>query len=282
MLRTLGASRRQLVTSVILEAFVLGLLASALGLVLGIGFAPAINALFQALEIDLPNEGTVIAARTIILSLVLGTLLTVLASLIPALRVTRVPPVTGLREGAVLETEKSHRVRTVVAFVLTGVGIALMLLGVFGALSPGEAWVGRRRGRHLHRRRAAQPAAGAPDGLDRRPAAGALPRRVRAPGARELGPQPRPHRLHGRRAHDRAGAGLVRGHLRGGPAQLDQLRLRQDDPGRADPGQQRRLLGHLGRDRARGRAAWTGSRWPRRPASARPTWPGTRASTRRS
>ena len=142
MLRTLGASRRQLVTSVILEAFVLGLAASALGLVLGIGFAPAINALFQALEIDLPNEGTVIAARTIILSLVLGTLLTVLASLIPALRVTRVPPVTGLREGAVLETEKSHRVRTAVAFVLTGVGIAVMLLGVFGALSPGEAWVG--------------------------------------------------------------------------------------------------------------------------------------------
>ncbi len=142
MLRTLGASRRQLVTSVILEAFVLGLLASALGLVLGIGFAPAINALFQALEIDLPNEGTVIAARTIVLSLVLGTVLTVLASLIPALRVTRVPPVTGLREGAVLDTPQSHRVRTVVAFVLTGVGIALMLLGVFGVLTPGEAWVG--------------------------------------------------------------------------------------------------------------------------------------------
>ncbi len=113
MLRTLGASRRQLVTSVVLEAFVLGLFASVIGLLLGIAFAPAINALFQALEIDLPNEGTVIAARTIILSLVLGTLLTVLASLIPALRVTRVPPVTGLREGAVLETPKSHRVRTV-------------------------------------------------------------------------------------------------------------------------------------------------------------------------
>ena len=142
MLRTLGASRRQLVTSVVLEAFVLGLFASVIGLLLGIAFAPGINALFQALEIDLPNEGTVIAARTIILSLVLGTLLTVLASLIPALRVTRVPPVTGLREGAVLETPKSHRVRTAVAFVLTGIGVALMLLGVFAVLDPGEAWVG--------------------------------------------------------------------------------------------------------------------------------------------
>ena len=142
MLRTLGASRRQLVTSVILEAFVLGLAASMLGLLLGIAFAPAINALFQALEIDLPNEGTVIAARTIILSLVLGTLLTVLASLIPALRVTRVPPVTGLREGAVLETPKSHRLRSAVATGLTALGVIAMLLGVFGALSPGELWVG--------------------------------------------------------------------------------------------------------------------------------------------
>ena len=99
MLRTLGASRRQLVRSVVLEAFVIGLGASLLGLLAGIGFAPAINALFKALEIDLPNEGTVIAARTIILALVLGTVLTVLASLIPALRVTRVPPSHGAARG---------------------------------------------------------------------------------------------------------------------------------------------------------------------------------------
>ena len=206
MLRTLGASRRQLVTSVVLEAFVLGLFASVIGLVLGIGFAPAINALFQALEIDLPNEGTVIAARTIILSLVLGTLLTVLASLIPALRVTRVPPVTGLREGAVLETPKSHRVRTAVAFVLTGIGIALMLLGVFARAHPGEAWVGVGAvgifiGVALLSPRLVRPMAslvGRP--LERFRGVS------RAPGARELGPQSRSHRLHGGGAHDRPGA----------------------------------------------------------------------------
>ena len=109
MLRTLGASRRQLVVSVVIEALVIGLIASVLGLLAGIGFAPAINALFQALEIDLPNEGTVIATRTIVVSLVIGVGLTVLASLIPALRITRVPPVAGLREGAVLETPRSGR-----------------------------------------------------------------------------------------------------------------------------------------------------------------------------
>ncbi len=142
MLRTIGASRRQLVRTVVLEAAAIGLLASVIGLLAGIGFAPAINALFHAVEIDLPNEGAVVSTRTILLAFGLGIGLTVLASLIPALRITRVPPVTGLREGAVLETPKSHRLRSAVAAGLTAIGLVLMLLGVFGALSPGELWVG--------------------------------------------------------------------------------------------------------------------------------------------
>jgi putative ABC transport system permease protein len=142
MLRTIGASRRQLVRTVVVEAAAIGLLASVLGLLAGIGFAPAINALFQALEIDLPNEGSVVATRTIVLAFAIGIGLTVLASLIPALRITRVPPVAGLREGAVLETPKSHRLRTAVAIGLTAIGVASMLLGVFGALGPGELWIG--------------------------------------------------------------------------------------------------------------------------------------------
>jgi putative ABC transport system permease protein len=142
MLRTIGASRRQLVRTVVLEATAIGLLASVLGLLAGIGFAPAINALFHAVEIDLPNEGSVVATRTIVLAFAIGIGLTVLASLIPALRITRVPPVTGLREGAVLETPKSHRLRTALATGLTAIGVVSMLLGVFGALSPGELWIG--------------------------------------------------------------------------------------------------------------------------------------------
>jgi len=142
MLRTIGASRRQLVRTVVLEATAIGMLASVLGLLAGIGFAPAINALFHAVEIDLPNEGSVVATRTIVLAFAIGIGLTVLASLIPALRITRVPPVTGLREGAVLETPKSHRLRSALATGLTAIGVVSMLLGVFGALSPGELWIG--------------------------------------------------------------------------------------------------------------------------------------------
>ena len=142
MLRTLGANRRQIVAAVVLEALAIGLLASLLGLLAGIGFAPAIEALFKAAGIDLPNTGTVVASRTVIVSLVVGTLLTLLAALIPALRATRVSPVQGLREGAVLETPRESRLRGALAVVLTALGVAAMLLGLFGLLDPGEAWVG--------------------------------------------------------------------------------------------------------------------------------------------
>ena len=142
MLRTFGASRRQIVSSVTLEAFVMGLFASAIGLAAGIGFAPAAQSLLEALEIDLPSSGTVIATRTIVLALVLGTSLTVLSALLPALRATRVPPITGLREGAVLETPKGRGRRTAAGVALTALGLLVMLLGLFGVLSPGEIWIG--------------------------------------------------------------------------------------------------------------------------------------------
>jgi putative ABC transport system permease protein len=142
MLRTLGAARRQLIGSVVLEAFAIGLAASILGLLAGLGFAPAVRALFEAAGIDLPSTGTVIAARTIIVALVIGTVLAVLSALIPAVRSTRIPPVAGLREGAVIDTPRTHRLRSAAAVALTAIGVALMLLGLFETLSPGEAWVG--------------------------------------------------------------------------------------------------------------------------------------------
>ena len=108
----------------------------------GIGFAPAIGALFTAVGIDLPDSGTVIATRTIVVGLVLGTGLTVVAALLPALRATRVPPVSGLRDGAVPATPSERRKRTVAALVLTAAGIVLMVLGVFDAIDPAVTWVG--------------------------------------------------------------------------------------------------------------------------------------------
>jgi len=142
ILRTLGASRRQIMISVVLESFLVGLIGSALGLLAGIGFAPAVNALFKSVGIDLPNAGTIIATRTVVVSLLVGTIVTMIAAIVPAIRATRVDPVQGLREGAMLETQKSHRLRTAIAVGLTALGVLLMALGVFGLLDPGEAFVG--------------------------------------------------------------------------------------------------------------------------------------------
>ncbi len=142
MLRTLGANRRQILISVVIEAFVIGLGAAILGVLAGIAFAPAIGALFDAVGIDLPDSGTVIATRTIVVGLLLGTGLTVLAALFPAIRATRVPPVSGLRDGAVAATASERHKRNIAAVVLSVAGLAMMLAGVFEVLTPGITWVG--------------------------------------------------------------------------------------------------------------------------------------------
>ena len=96
-LRTLGGSRRQVLVSVVIEGFVIGLLASIVGLFLGLGVGKGLNTLFVAMGIDLPQAGTVFATRTVVVSLIVGTTVTVLASIVPALRATRVPPISAVR-----------------------------------------------------------------------------------------------------------------------------------------------------------------------------------------
>ena len=101
-LRTLGASRKQVKRSVVLEGLVIGLAASAAGLVAGIGIAKGMIALMSALGVDLPEASTVIATRTVTVSMIVGTSVTVLASVLPARRATRVPPIAAVREGSTL------------------------------------------------------------------------------------------------------------------------------------------------------------------------------------
>ncbi len=142
MLRALGANRRQIVGSVVLEALVIGLVASALGVLAGIAFAQVLKSLFVSVGIDLPSAGAVIAQRTIIVGMVVGTVVTLLSCLIPAVRATRVPPVAALREGASLEGPTGRRRAGVVGMLLAIAGLALILLGFLGVLDPGELWVG--------------------------------------------------------------------------------------------------------------------------------------------
>ena len=132
-LRTLGASRRQVMWSVVVEAFVIGVIGSAVGLFLGLALAKLLNALFVAIGIDLPQGSTVFATRTIIVSMLVGTLVTLFASIRPARRATRVPPIAAVREGSVLPKSRWAKYGTVTSLTILVAAIALVCLGAFGS-----------------------------------------------------------------------------------------------------------------------------------------------------
>ena len=127
-LRTLGGSRKQVLGSVVIEGFVIGLLASTVGLFLGLAVGKGMNLLFVAMGVDLPQAGTVFATRTIVVSLVVGTTVTVVASIVPALRATRVPPISAVREGSIPPQSRFAPYAPYVA--LTTIALAIVSLGV--------------------------------------------------------------------------------------------------------------------------------------------------------
>ena len=136
-LRTLGASRKQVLRSVRLEGLMIGLLASTIGLFLGFGIAKGMLTLFSVLGVDLPDGGTVFALHTVLISLLVGTGITLIATIAPARRATRVPPIAAVREGATLPQSRfaSHSLKTGLIAVLASV--AAISLGVFGGLGGG-------------------------------------------------------------------------------------------------------------------------------------------------
>jgi putative ABC transport system permease protein len=131
-LRTLGATRRQVYWSVLLEALVIGVIASVIGLFLGLGLAKLLNKLFVSFGIDLPQVGTVFATRTIVVALVVGILVTLIAAIRPALRATRVQPIAAVREGAVLPPSRLARFGPYIALAVIALAAGLMLFGLFG------------------------------------------------------------------------------------------------------------------------------------------------------
>jgi putative ABC transport system permease protein len=132
-LRTIGASRRQVLTSIIVESLVVGVIASVIGLFLGLGLAKVLFWLFDAVGFTLPNTGLLFETRTIVVALLVGVLVTLAASLRPAIRATRVPPIAAVREGATLPESRFARFRTIGAILLTALGFAALLFGLFGS-----------------------------------------------------------------------------------------------------------------------------------------------------
>src|SRR6266571_5363560 len=132
LLRCLGATRRQVLRSVLAEASIVGLLASIVGIGFGMLVALGIKALFKVLGADLPSTTLVVAPRTVIVALVVGLVVTLLASLFPAIKATRVPPVAALQQEAVAAPTHHTWRRVVVGTVVTVIGVALLLARLLG------------------------------------------------------------------------------------------------------------------------------------------------------
>jgi putative ABC transport system permease protein len=133
LLRMIGASRRQILRSVLFEAAAIGLVASVIGMGLGFVLAKGLQALFTSFGIDLPSTGTVLETRTLIVALVIGLGVTVLAGLVPAMRATRIPPVAALREGIAPVGAKQSRTSLLIGSLASLLGIVLLCFGIFAS-----------------------------------------------------------------------------------------------------------------------------------------------------
>jgi putative ABC transport system permease protein len=131
LLRALGATRRQVLVSTLFESLVVGVVASAIGVVTGLGIAALLKAMFAAFGFALPTGGMAITSGSIIIALVVGVVVTLVAGVSPAIRSSRVAPLEALRASA-LERMDSLRTRAIVGVLLLTVGGAVVVSGASG------------------------------------------------------------------------------------------------------------------------------------------------------
>lgn len=131
LLRALGARRRQVMGSVIIESIAIGLVASGLGLGFGLLMAKGLEGLLAAIGLELPPGDTVILPRTIIVSMLVGVGVTLVSALIPARKASRIAPIAALRDVAV-EQRKGTVLRSVLGTAMVVIGAALFGVGVTG------------------------------------------------------------------------------------------------------------------------------------------------------
>jgi putative ABC transport system permease protein len=129
LLRAIGASRKQIRRSVVFEAGVIGLIGSALGLAGGVGLAFGLHSLLDTLNFGLPSGGMVLSARTVLVSILLGTGVTLFAAYAPARRAARIAPVAAMREEFAAPSASSLRRRTIAGSVVGGAGVVATVGG---------------------------------------------------------------------------------------------------------------------------------------------------------
>ena len=170
LLRIVGASRRQVFRSVLIEAALLGLVASLVGLGLGVLGAIGLEALLKGFGITLPTGPLVFESRTVIVALVVGIGVTMVSAVSPARRAVRIPPVAALTDHRSDDGESSRR-RIVIGSIIALVGVG----SLGGRADETGDPVGRSGcGLRVHRHRDAGAGRGPSGGQRARPTAGAM------------------------------------------------------------------------------------------------------------
>ncbi|MGH3656560.1 MAG: FtsX-like permease family protein, partial [Micromonosporaceae bacterium] len=128
--RALGASRRQVTTTMLVEALIVGVVGSGIGLLFGTGLGAAAKGAFGLLGIELPDAGIVVDATTVLISFAVGIGVTVVSALAPALRASGVPPIAAMRD--VVRPDKPLRWLVLFGLLLSGAGAAGIIFALRG------------------------------------------------------------------------------------------------------------------------------------------------------
>ncbi|MFE6504528.1 ABC transporter permease [Kitasatospora sp. NPDC057738] len=133
LLRAVGATRRQITRSVLIEAVLVGLTAAVTGLLAGIGIAAGLKSLLNGpMDANLPDGPLIIAPTTVVAALAVGVLVTVLAAWLPARRASRIAPVAAMSSAEQPATQKGLRIRNAIGLLFSLAGLATLAGGVAG------------------------------------------------------------------------------------------------------------------------------------------------------
>lgn len=146
LLRSIGATRRQVVNMVVYEAFMVSVFASILGILAGIGISNALRAIGNALDLGLPVGELTLQPRTVYVSMAVGITVTVFSALMPAVKASRISPVEGMRDSEGAAPRRSLRNRALSGFGVSGAGAALLMYGLFSSVTNPVILVGAGAG----------------------------------------------------------------------------------------------------------------------------------------
>ena len=140
LLRAVGASRRQVTRSVLIEAFVVGAIAAVTGLAAGIGIGAGLRELMSSTGATVPDGPLVISPSTVLASLLVGIVVTVLAAWLPGRRAAKIPPVAAMNSVHAAATAKSLVVRNTIGALFAGAGAAGVVVAT--GMSDGKTLMG--------------------------------------------------------------------------------------------------------------------------------------------